>query len=229
MKKSRLLSFVERGPPSWDRVSRSGKELVSDDKTPGNDLSQNSIPDSSEVSLSQFEDLVQSALNDFASTGRLQEVNAFTEYVKARFPTIKNIELPCDLKDTRERQTSSFETLEHEMYLSIRRSQSSSNGSDSHEENESCSTTGSSSERSSSAESLLLGKYMAGISKEPRDNPLASQNGSCSDWMKLRSGILRPRYDNFGPTGADGIYVSSCGHAVHQGCLDRYLSSLRER
>ncbi|KAK8632266.1 hypothetical protein V6N13_072661 [Hibiscus sabdariffa] len=26
----------------------------------------------------------------------------------------------------------------------------------------------------------------------------------------------------------DGIYLSSCGHAVHQGCLDRYLSSLKK-
>ncbi|XP_039045643.1 E3 ubiquitin-protein ligase PRT6-like [Hibiscus syriacus] len=36
-------------------------------------------------------------------------------------------------------------------------------------------------------------------------------------------------YDEFGPLDCDGIYLSSCGHAVHQGCLDRYLSSLKER
>ncbi|KAL1546338.1 RING-type E3 ubiquitin transferase [Salvia divinorum] len=229
LQKSRLLSLVEHAPPLWDRVSRSGKELVLDDKTPSNILSQSSVPDSSEVSLSQFENMVQSALNDFASTGQPQEVNAFTEYVKARFPTIKNIQLPSVLKDTRERNTSSFETLEHEMYLSIRRFQSSTNGSDSRREAENCSTTEISSKRSGCAESLLLGKYMAGLSKEPRDNPLVSQNGSCSDWMKLKSGVLHPRYDNFGPTEADGIYVSSCGHAVHKVCLDRYLSSLKER
>ncbi|XP_047981697.1 E3 ubiquitin-protein ligase PRT6 isoform X3 [Salvia hispanica] len=205
LQKSRLLSLVEHGPPLWDRVSRSGKELVSDDKTPINILSQSSLPDSSE------------------------EVNAFTEYVKARFPTIKNIQLPSVLKDTRESKTSSFETLEQDMYLSIRRFQSSTNGSDSRKDAENCSTTVSSSKRSGCSESLLLGKYMAGLSKEPRDNPLASENGSCSDWMKLKPGVLHPRYDNFGPTDADGIYVSSCGHAVHKVCLDRYLSSLRER
>lgn len=229
MKKSRLLSFVERGPPLWDSASLSGKELVSNNTTPSNDLSEGINPDGSEVSLSQFEDLVQSALNDFASIGRPQEVNTFMEYVKARFPAIKNIQLPCALKETRERTRLSFEALEQEMYLSIRMLQSNSNGSDSHKNNENCSTSGSSRERSGSAESLLLGKYIASLPKEPRDNPLASQKGSSSDWMKLKSSVLCPRYDNFGPAGADGIYVSSCGHAVHQGCLDRYLSSLRER
>lgn len=224
------MSFVDHGPLSWDRViSRCGKELVSNDTTPTTDLSQSSIPDGSEISLSQFEDLVQGALNEFASAGRPQEVNAFMEYVKARFPTVKNIQLPCVLKDTRERTTSSFETLEPKMYFSIRKLQSSTNGSDSQKDNENGSTTGSSRERSCSAESLLLGKYIASLPKEPRDSPLASQNGSSCDWMKLKSSVLRPRYDNFGPAGADGIYISSCGHAVHQGCLDRYLSSLKER
>ncbi|PKI62077.1 hypothetical protein CRG98_017450 [Punica granatum] len=36
-------------------------------------------------------------------------------------------------------------------------------------------------------------------------------------------------FDGFGPVDCDGIYLSSCGHAVHHGCLDRYLSSLKER
>lgn len=229
MKKSRLLSFVEQGPPSWDQVSLSGKEHVSNSTTPSNDLSRSSMSDGSEVSLSRLEDLVQSAVNDFASTGQPQELNAFMEYIKARFPSIKNVQLPCVSKDTRERTASSFETLEQHMYLLIREFQSSLNGSDSQKDNENCSTAGSSMERSGSAESLLLGKYIAALPKEPRDNHLASQNGSSSDWMKLETSTLRPRYDNFGPSGADGIYVSSCGHAVHQGCLDRYLSSLRER
>ncbi|KAL7596480.1 hypothetical protein Lser_V15G31144 [Lactuca serriola] len=36
-------------------------------------------------------------------------------------------------------------------------------------------------------------------------------------------------YDGFGPSDCNGIYVTSCGHDVHQGCLDRYLHSLKER
>ncbi|KAI3447694.1 hypothetical protein Pfo_004359 [Paulownia fortunei] len=231
LQKSRLLSFVNQGPPSWEQVSRSGKEHVSNDTTPSNDLSPSSISDGSEmISLSQLEDLVQSAVNDFASIEQPREVNAFMEFIKARFPSIKNVQLPCMSKDTRERTASSLETLEEHMYLLIREFQSSLNGSDSPKDNEKCSTAGSSKERSGSAESLLLGKYIAALPKESQDNPSASLNGrSSSDRMKSESSTRHPGYENFGPSGADGIYVSSCGHAVHQGCLDRYLSSLRER
>ncbi|CAL5434533.1 unnamed protein product [Camellia sinensis] len=60
--------------------------------------------------------------------------------------------------------------------------------------------------------------------------------------LEAKDAISRPRaaapsesssplaaYDGFGPLDCDGIHVSSCGHAVHQACLDRYLSSLKER
>ncbi|KAL8504680.1 hypothetical protein ACS0TY_016023 [Phlomoides rotata] len=229
LQKSRLLSFVDKGPPTWDQVSRSGKEHVYSDTTPINDIAQGSISDEADVSLSQLEDLVQSAVNDFASTGQHQELNAFVEYIRARFPSIKNIELPRVSNELKDRPASSIETLEQKMYLLIREFQSSLNGSDSLKNTENCTTAESSNERHGSAESLLLGKYIAALPKVPRDSPLASENGSSSNWMKLESSTLHPRYDNFCPSGADGIYVSSCGHAVHQGCLDRYLSSLKER
>ncbi|KAK4392246.1 E3 ubiquitin-protein ligase PRT6 [Sesamum angolense] len=197
------LSFANQGPPSWEQVSRSGKE--------------------------HLEDLVQSAVNDFASIGQPQEVNAFTEFCKARFPSIKNVQLPCVSKDTSERPPSSL-TLEEHMYLSIREFQSSLNGSDSQKRNEKFSAAGSSTDRSSSSEFLLLCKYIAALPNELPDNPSASQSGcSNSDRMKTESSMLHPGHHNIGPSGADGIYVSSCGHAVHQGCLDRYLSSLKER
>lgn len=200
---------MDKGPPTWYEVSRSGKEHVSSDATPINDIDQG-ISDGADISLSQLEDLVQSAVNDFASAGQPQELNAFVEYIRARFPSIKNVELPRVSNDSKDRTAFSIETLEQKMYLLIREFQSSLNGSE-------------------SSESLLLGKYIAALPKVQRDNPLVSENGSSSDWMKLKSSTLYPRYDNFCPSGADGIYVSSCGHAVHQGCLDRYLSSLKER
>ncbi|KAK6152463.1 hypothetical protein DH2020_015098 [Rehmannia glutinosa] len=194
-------------------------------------LLQTSISGGSEmVSVSQLEGLVQSAVNDFASTGQPHEVNAFMELIKARFPSIKNVNLPCMPKDTKERISYSLETFEEHLYLLIRECQSSLSGSDSLKDEEKCSTAGSSKERSGTDESLLLGKYIAALPKEPQDSPSASENGHSSSYkMKSESSILRPGSDDFGPSGANGIYVSSCGHAVHQGCLDRYLSSLRER
>ncbi|KAL0344537.1 UNVERIFIED_CONTAM: E3 ubiquitin-protein ligase PRT6 [Sesamum radiatum] len=179
--------------------------------------------------LLQLEDSVQSAVNDFASIGQPQEVNAFMEFCKARFPSIKKVQLPCVSKDTSERPPSSL-TLEEHMYLSIREFQSNLDGSDSQKDNEKFSAAGSSTDKSSSSELLLLCKYVAALPNELLDNPSASQSGcSNSDRMKPESSMLHPGYQNIGPSGADGIYVSSCGHAVHQGCLDRYLSSLRER
>lgn len=42
-----------------------------------------------------------------------------------------------------------------------------------------------------------------------------------------RHSDVRP--DTFHPTDCDGVYLSSCGHAVHQSCLERYVNSLKER
>ncbi|KAL3623063.1 hypothetical protein CASFOL_031879 [Castilleja foliolosa] len=222
LQKSRLLSFVNQRPPSWEQVRRSGKEHVVGDTSPNSDLSPTSVSDGSEVvPLSQLEDLVQSAINDFASTGQPHELIALMEFIKARFPSIKNVQLPSTSRDTTERTSHTLETFEEHMYSLIRESHSAYL-----RDEENCSTSGS----SSSDESFLLGKYIASLSKEPLDIPSASQNGrSISQRMKSESSSLRTISDDFGPSGADGIYVSSCGHAVHQECLDRYLSSLRER
>ncbi|KAL9150429.1 hypothetical protein ABFS82_12G167600 [Erythranthe guttata] len=231
LQKSRLLGFVNQGPPSWEQVSRSGKEHVSYVTTSSNHLSPSSNSDDSEmISSSELEDSVQSALKDFAYTGKPREVNALVEFIKARFPSIKNVRAPCDSKDTREMTSSSLETLEEHMYLSIREFQASLNGSDSKKGDEKCTTAGSSKERRDNAESFVLGKYIAALPKDPQDNPSASQNDS-SGLVTMKSGSSKHStgYDNFGPDGGDGIYVSSCGHAVHQECLDRYLSSLKER
>lgn len=183
------------------------------------------------ISLSESEDLIRSAVNEFASTGQPGEVNALIEFIKARFPSMKNVPLPCVSKDTREStSSSSLETFEEQMYLSIRGFRSSLSPSDSKKDNEKCSSAGSSMEREGSSESLVLGKYIAALPKEPQDSPTASQNDRSGN-LRMKSGCstLHPQYGNFGPAGGDGIYISSCGHAVHQGCLDRYLSSLRER
>jgi len=69
---------------------------------------------------------------------------------------------------------------------------------------------------------LLLGKYVAALTTEASPSQKESS-------QRIDSTGQNPSYDGFGPTDCDGIHISSCGHAVHQGCLDRYLSSLKER
>ncbi|KAL3839525.1 hypothetical protein ACJIZ3_024116 [Penstemon smallii] len=231
LQKSRLLSFVEREPPTWEQVCRSGKEHVSDSTTTNADISSSSIMDGSEtINSSQSVEFIQSAVDSFASMGQPKEVKAFIEFVKARFPSIKNVQLPCMSNNAREKTSSSLGVWEEDMYSLISGFPSSLNNLDSQNNDERFSTAGSSTERMGNAETLLLGKYISALPKEPLDLPSASQKGrSRGDRMQSDPNTVHPGYDKFGPSGVDGIYISSCGHAVHQGCLDRYLLSLRER
>ncbi|KAL2481549.1 E3 ubiquitin-protein ligase PRT6 [Abeliophyllum distichum] len=235
LQKSRILSYVDKGPPSWEQVSHSGKEHVSNstatiDLSQRNAISGDSDSDSEMVSSSQLMDIVQNTINDFALMGQTREMNAFLEFIRALFPTIENIQLPCISTDMKEKTAYSLETLEEHMYLLIRGFHASLWDTDSQRPVGKFSAAGVNLERSSNAESLLLGKYIAALSREALDNPSASEHGHpYSDRNQSESNMLHPEYDGFGPSGSDGIYVSSCGHAVHQGCLDRYLSSLRER
>ncbi|KZV51798.1 hypothetical protein F511_11486 [Dorcoceras hygrometricum] len=231
LQKSRLLSFVDKGPPSWEQVLKSGKEHVSCSSITYNGILPVNISDGSNmISSSQLIDVVQSALNDLASLGQPAEVDSFLEFVKARFPSLKNVQLPCMSTDKVEGTASSLETFEERMYLLIKGSPSVFNNSDSPNKDGIFLAAESDMERKDGAESLLLGKYIAALSKEPTDFPSASQNAhSHSDRMQSEGNTRLLEHDKIGPAGGDGIYVSSCGHAVHQGCLDRYLSSLRER
>lgn len=224
--------MAERGPPSWEQISSSGKEPVSKSTTTSDELSQRSSISvrSGTISSSQLVDVIQNAVNDFALLGQPREVKAFLEFIRARFPSIKNVQLPYISKDTREKTVFSLETLEEHMYLRIRgKSHAILWDSDSGNNDENFSITGGNLESSGNAESLLLGKYIAALPKETLKNPSASENvHSHSDRARSESDRLHPEDDGFGPIGTDGICISSCGHAVHQGCLDRYLSSLRE-
>ncbi|KAL2509527.1 E3 ubiquitin-protein ligase [Forsythia ovata] len=232
LQKSRLLSLVERGPPSWEQVSSSGKEPASKSTTSINQLSQRSSISggSGMISSSQLVDVIQNAVNDFDLLGQPREVNDFLEFIRAHFPSIKNVQLPYISKDTREKTVFSLETLEEHMYLRIRgKSCAILWDSESQNKDDFFSITGGSLESSSNAESLLLGKYIATLSKQTLKNPSAPGNvHSPSDRARSESNRLHPEDDGFGPIGSDGICVSSCGHAVHQRCLDRYLSSLRQ-
>uniref|UniRef100_A0A5B7BIP5 E3 ubiquitin-protein ligase n=1 Tax=Davidia involucrata TaxID=16924 RepID=A0A5B7BIP5_DAVIN len=226
LQKSRLLSLVDRGPPSWEQVCQSGKEHV---PISTNNMSVssggNNVTNSSEMILPvQLNQLIQNAVNEFASAGQPREVNAFLEFIMARFPSVRNIQLPCTANDTRERPSCSLEMLEERMYLSIReRMHVNLFPSNFVKGDEKFSTAERGPTRSGDAESLLLGKYIAALSKETIENPSASENACSQSTMPI------PTYDGFGPSDCDGIHLSSCGHAVHQGCLDRYLSSLKER
>ena len=74
----------------------------------------------------------------------------------------------------------------------------------------------------------MLGKYTADLLQEMSEISSVSESAS-NETASVESTSQHPAYDGFGPTDCDGVHLSSCGHAVHQACLDRYLSSLKER
>nr|XP_009623263.1 E3 ubiquitin-protein ligase PRT6-like isoform X1 [Nicotiana tomentosiformis] len=223
LQKSRLLSFTNRGPPSWEQTRRSGKEPMSCAKKLKDILSERSnLSRSSEIiSSSWLMQLIQNEVNELALEGQPNEVEAFVEYIKAKFPPMKNIQPPCVSSIVKKKTVSSFEMLEEHMYSLIREEMDVNSRSwDPLKNDKKLSALGG----SGRAASLLLGRYISALSRE--HSPSASVN---SHKAQLESSMVRPAYDGFGPSDCDGVYLSSCGHAVHQGCLDRYLSSLKER
>ncbi|KAK3001958.1 hypothetical protein RJ639_020917 [Escallonia herrerae] len=234
LQKSRLLSLVDRGPPSWEQVHQSEKEHVSTSTDTMDVSSEGSTVSRSSETISSYQlmHLIQNAVNEFASDGQPREVNAFLEFIKARFPSVRNVQLPCTSSDTGENTASSHDPLEERMYLLIREGMHQyMPRSDYYAKNEEqIATSGGSPTRSGDCESLLLGKYIAALSKESIDNPSPSENGrSHNDKALSKSMMPLQAYDGVGPSDCDGIYLSSCGHAVHQGCIEQYLSSLKER
>ncbi|KAK3000361.1 hypothetical protein RJ639_020590, partial [Escallonia herrerae] len=233
LQKSRLLSLVDRGPPSWEQVHQSEKEHVSTSTDTMDVSSEGSTVSRSSETISSYQlmHLIQNAVNEFASDGQPREVNAFLEFIKARFPSVRNVQLPCTSSDTGESTASSHDPLEERMYLLIREGMHQyMPRSDYYAKNEEqIATSGGSPTRSGDCESLLLGKYIAALSKESIDNPSPSENGrSHNDKALSKSMMPLQAYDGVGPSDCDGIYLSSCGHAVHQGCIEQYLSSLKE-
>ncbi|KAJ0737868.1 putative carboxypeptidase U transcription factor interactor and regulator Znf-B family [Helianthus annuus] len=207
LRKSKVASLLDKRSPSWENeVQRSGKEQVS-----VNNDTMNNRPSSSveTITSSQLTDLVQNAINEFASTGLAHEVDAFLDFIKVHYPSLENLHFPRSHDNSSQTVVSFGDAFEENMYTRIVRVM----------DNDLIKA------EDSSNESLLLGKYIASLSNEIVNITSPSETGrSRSNAMK--SSVT---YDGFGLSDCDGFYVSSCGHAVHQGCLDRYLRSLKER
>lgn len=227
--KSKLLSFLDRGPPSWENPHQLVKEHVS--------IVTNKVTDQSEIgnlsggsramSASQLAQLVQNAVTEFSNHGQPREVDAFLELIKGGFPALKNIRVPSTSNEDREKSTCLFESLEEDMYFSIHKEIHDNMRDSSFLKHNKFSTAEEGQATSRHAECVLLGKYIAALSREVKENPSGSEN--VPNNKVLVESTQPPAYDGFSPADCDGVYLSSCGHAVHQGCLDRYLSSLKER
>lgn len=226
LQKSRLVSSVDRGPPSWTKLRRPDKEHMPVANTKEIDTRENS-GSSESTSSSDSTQLVQNAASELGSSAQPGEVNTFLQYIKNHFPALGNFQLPDMSCDEKEKSPYTFDTLEQAMHVSIRDEMHDLSSSNMMNEDEKVSTAeGNSNVRIT--ESALLGKYAADVVKEMSEISSASGNAN-NENASVESTSQHLSNDGFGPTDCDGVHLSSCGHAVHQGCLNRYLSSLKER
>ncbi|KAG6769474.1 hypothetical protein POTOM_025112 [Populus tomentosa] len=229
LQKSRLLSFIDRGPPSWDQDQLPDMEQNSViAKALTNQSGISSSSGSGMISSTQLTHFVQDVVNQFANYAQPGEVNAIIEFIKARFPLLRSSQVSSASKDGKDKTMNTFEMLEQDMYFSMRKEM---------HDNMLASNSGLQTEKftaaeggqiSSPVESVLLGKYIAALSREITEHPSSSES-SPNDELQAEFPSRSFAYDGFGPADCDGVHLSSCGHAVHQECLDRYLSSLKER
>lgn len=205
LQKSRLASFAERHPPSWEQVYTLDKEHKSKTKE---------------------EAAVDNNHNDTVSG----EVDAFLDFIKARVSAARHVQLPSTSHDE-SMDNLSIEILEDNIYHSIQQDLQDilvhQNASKDFLVDRVPPRENNSNE-SRDTESLLFEAYFTYMSREKSEHPPASKiarNENASSNIRARF----TSFDGFGPTNCDGIHISSCGHAVHQECRDRYLASLRER
>ncbi|XP_048127654.1 E3 ubiquitin-protein ligase PRT6 isoform X2 [Rhodamnia argentea] len=231
LQKSRLLSLVDRGPPSWDRVQQLEKERVQIEKNKEFEQCGVEVRAASRSEVdppSKLVRLVRNTIDKFMHNAQPAEVNAFMEFIRACFPSLRNLEVPQMSDDKNECTVYMFETLEEDMYKIVRREVHNNTNL---LESVKGDITISSQEVAGDfgdAETVLLAKYIACLSGDRAKDASASEHLH-SDETSEESAKQGSAYDGFGPVDCDGIFLSSCGHAVHQGCLELYLSSLKER
>lgn len=193
LQKSKLLSFVDRGPPSWDQGPQSEKK-ISVDGAP--DLLRINV---SSDSLRMSHPLVLQLSDDATSESATDSV---LESLKAQL--IGNGQTEKRSSDGRGKHESNMESLEISMYQTVRKKVENMT-------KQSLTRVDHSSERNSVGGPSTLQVRSPDIrSRQTPRHPDVSSDG-------------------FHLTDCDGVYLSSCGHAVHQSCLERYIYSLKER
>ncbi|KAJ0244065.1 hypothetical protein HA466_0200230 [Hirschfeldia incana] len=162
LQKSKLVSFVDRGPPSWDQCPQSEKTIPVSESTNVLQLSDDATSESTT-------DSVLEALTARIIEKGLKEKRSSYGRGKDEFNS---------------------ESLEMVMYQTVRK------------------------------KIEMVNQSLTHVDHQRHDAESSSRQTSRHLDVSL---------DGFHPTDCDGIYLSSCGHAVHQSCLERYFKSLRER
>ncbi|CAL4977827.1 unnamed protein product [Urochloa decumbens] len=218
LQKSRLATFVEMGNPSWDNPTQANK-------TSGSVKKEDST-DSSVSGSSTSDELVHDTTVEPSFDLDSMEVDAFLDFSNEQHPLIRYISsFPSGHCNGNTDDTVSLEATEADIYNSILTEVFGS--SNAHIQNaeqllpSSASNTTVDSKKTRSPKRSVLGTYVSCLSAKHRNSSLYDVASKSSASVSTRN--------RFGPVHCDGIHISSCGHAVHQECHDRYLFSLKQR
>ncbi|KAJ4911538.1 E3 ubiquitin-protein ligase PRT6 [Raphanus sativus] len=195
LQKSKLLSFVDRGPPSWDQCPQSEKNIPMGGAT---DLQRINVSSDRLRMIPHALQLSDDATSESASDSVLEALTA---------RLIGNGQKEKRSSDGRGKDESNLESLEIAMYQTVRKKIENM-------------INQSLTPRLPDSESGSERSSVGGLSTLHQFPDIQS---------KKTSRYLDVSSDGFHPADCDGVYLSSCGHAVHQSCLERYLSSLKER
>ncbi|XP_015697922.1 E3 ubiquitin-protein ligase PRT6 isoform X2 [Oryza brachyantha] len=209
LQRSRLATFVEMGNPSWENPTQSNKISGS--------IRREESSDSSGAASFSSEELIPDAAVEPSFDSDAMEVDAFLDFSNEQHPLIRYISsFPSIYSNSNDGDITSLETIEDDVCKDILNYMSGSSSVESKDGEQTLSTTNLSigSKKNRSPRSSVLGTYVNCLSTKQ----LHSSKSSGS--------VTRNR---FGPVDCDGIHISTCGHAVHQECHDRYLFSLKQR
>ncbi|KAF8105073.1 hypothetical protein N665_0163s0043 [Sinapis alba] len=199
LQKSKLVSFMDRGPPSWDQCPQSEKTIPLDGSS--DLLRMNVSTDSLRTNPPHVLQLSDDATSESTTDSVLE--NLTSRLIGKGLKEKRS-------SDGRGKDESNIESLEMAMYQTVRR------------------------------KVVMINQSLTHVDHQRHDAESSSGRNSVGalSTLQVRSPDSRPRQtsrhpdvslDGFHPIDCDGVYLSSCGHAVHQICLERYLKSLRER
>ncbi|OEL13726.1 E3 ubiquitin-protein ligase PRT6 [Dichanthelium oligosanthes] len=218
LQKSRLATFVEMGNPSWDNPTQANKMSGSVKKEDSTD----SLVSGSSISEELVHDTTVEPSFDLDS----MEVDAFLDFSNEQHPLIRYISsFPSGHCNGNADDTVSLEAIEADIYNTILNELFGSSYAHIQNAEETLPSSASNitvdSKKTRSPKRSVLGTYVSCL-------PAKHRNSSLYDAASKSSASVSTR-NRFGPIHCDGIHISSCGHAVHQECHDRYLFSLKQR
>ncbi|XP_078178382.1 proteolysis 6 isoform X3 [Carex rostrata] len=218
LQKSKLLTFAEKGTPSWDEGSTSS-DIGSVSSDPSEELDSPFSP-SSGISLEEYSFEIDPSSDDespqLSAMTPIQTINPNLNPSLSGFHSLDTIEeeiynsilqdLSKDVRDTEKGKITKSPSVSG-VYAACLKRDASKNY-----ESSKITKSPSAGLRASALFSMQSGTSLVSPKRE-------KVTGSSSGLGKTR----------FGPVNSDGVHISSCGHAVHQECHERYLFSLKQR